>query len=439
MVGASRRFDVQIPGLPSQYEPTQAGTTGRSLVLFREEAVEDGVSTLRDVTNFRVASVADLHDEPVADLVARGDAVVVFPELGVAVVDADVHEIRRAAVAAEGTSPILAIEPERIVYATDELSVDYLRGNRDATNSLIDQLMRGAGGSALLATTAVDESQATWGLQAVGVVASRFSGAGSRLAVLDTGIDLAHPDFTGRSIISQSFITGEAVQDGHGHGTHCAGTAAGPLRPSSLPRYGIAYNAELFVGKVLNNRGRGTDTSILAGLNWALSNRCQVVSMSLGAPTQPDQAFSVVFETVARRALGAGTVIVAAAGNGSRRSLGNIRSVSHPANCPSILAVGALDERLAIADFSNRGITVHGGQVDVACPGVNIRSSWPTPLGYESISGTSMATPHMAGVAALHAEAGAIAGAALWSRIAQTAQRLPLPSTDVGAGLVRAS
>ena len=147
---------------------------------------------------------------------------------------------------------------------------------------------------------ALDETQATWGLQATKVVNCCRTGTGIRVAVLDTGFDLQHPDFAGRTIKSKSFVTGEAVQDGHGHGTHCIGTALGREVPAGgRPRYGVAYEAEIFAGKVLSNAGSGADTGILAGIEWAVANKCAVISMSLGAPTQPGQPFSQVFERVA--------------------------------------------------------------------------------------------------------------------------------------------
>jgi subtilisin family serine protease len=163
------------------------------------------------------------------------------------------------------------------------------------------------------------------------------------------------------------------------------------------------------------------------------------VSMSLGAPAAPGQSFSAVFERVARRAMRRGTLIIAAAGNESRRQNGVTRPVGHPANCPSIMAVAALDDQMQVASFSNRGINPQGGQVDIAGPGVRVRSSWPRPTLYNTISGTSMATPHVAGIAGLHAEANPQATPAdLWSLLVRTARRLPLPAVDVGAGLVQA-
>ena len=293
-----------------------------------------------------------------------------------------------------------------------------------------------AGAQAVAA--ALDETQATWGLQATKVVNCCRTGKGVRVAVLDTGFDLTHPDFAGRTITTKSFITGEEVQDGHGHGTHCIGTATGAKCPPTLPRYGIAHEAEIYAGKVLSNAGSGGDAGILAGIEWALENQCAVISMSLGARTSPGQRPSEVFERVAKRVLEAGTLIVAAAGNESARP-GTINPVGHPANCPSILAVAAVDVDDGIARFSNRGINADGGQVDIAGPGVAVHSSWMMPLRYRTINGTSMATPHVAGIAALYAEADPAArGATLWTTLTGRARRMELPSSDVGAGLVQA-
>jgi subtilisin len=322
------------------------------------------------------------------------------------------------------------------------LPVEYLRGYRDAVNHLVDKVLAGAGlpggmtEEALAA--AFDESELTWGLQATKAAASQFSGKGVRVAVLDTGLDLGHPDFVGRQVVAKSFVPNQEVHDGHGHGTHCIGTACGPRQPGQLPRYGVAFDAEIFAGKVLSDQGGGADGGILAGINWALTNGCPLISMSLGAPVLPGQGFSRIFEQVARRGLAAGTLIIAAAGNESERP-GFISPVGHPANCPSITAVAALDTQLRVAPFSNGGLNPQGGQVDLAGPGVRVRSSWPRPTLYHAISGTSMATPHVTGIAALLAEANPeTRGRALANLLVQSARRLTLPARDVGAGLVQA-
>ena len=285
-----------------------------------------------------------------------------------------------------------------------------------------------------------DDNTATWGLEATNVLVSKYSGKGIKVAVLDTGLDLKHPDFVGRSITSKSFITGEDVQDVNGHGTHCIGTSCGPLNPpdtSSPRRYGVAYDAEIFVGKVLSNAGSGTDGGILAGIEWAISNGCQIVSMSLGAPTRVGETYSQIYETIAQRALDKGTLIIAAAGNESSRP-SFIRPVGRPANCPSIIAVGALDNQLGIARFSCGSLNPDGGGIDIAGPGVDVYSTWPMPTRYRTIDGTSMATPHVAGIAALYAEATGKTGLELWAFLMRDPQRLVLPSTDVGLGLVQA-
>jgi subtilisin family serine protease len=161
--------------------------------------------------------------------------------------------------------------------------------------------------------------------------------------------------------------------------------------------------------------------------------------MSLGSAVRPGSPFSQIYETVAQRALAKGTLIVAAAGNESRRP-DKIAPVGHPANCPSILAVGAIDDQRAIAFFSC-GTVDTVGQVDVVAPGVNVYSSWngtTADTQHKRIQGTSMATPHVAGVAALLAQQYNARGWELWARLMQSARRLSLPSTDVGAGLVQA-
>jgi subtilisin family serine protease len=448
--------DMEIDGA----FPPAGGTTGRSLVLFDEGGAEAGMAAVQDSTGIEMVTATGEEAAP-----AEGGAVL-FESLGVAVVDVPPEQMMAAA----GTGAILAIEAERRVYALEStqyappagngyaalpyptsttrpaaaatgsfgLSAEYLRGYREAVLHLTDAVAGDGATAADAAITAADESQATWGLQATKVVNCCRSGKGVRLAVLDTGFDLQHPDFAGRSVTTQSFVSGQTVQDGHGHGTHCIGTALGAKCPGVRPRYGIAYEAEIYAGKVLSNAGSGSDSGILAGIEWAVQNGCAVISMSLGAAVEQGQPFSQVFERVAKRAQQRGTLIVAAAGNDSRRP-GIVRPVSHPANCPSIMAVAAMDVAGAVAGFSNAGINPDGGQVDIAGPGVDVHSSWPAPTLYRRISGTSMATPHVAGIAALYAEADPAArGAALGRALTGGALRLALPSSDVGAGRVQA-
>lgn len=434
---------------------TQPETTGRYLVLLQEDAVEAGIQFLNDsagVRNFVKATQFEGSDVT-ADVV-EGTDTLVFDNLGVAVVTAEPDQFMAMSTMAEGTSPIVAVEPERVVYASSDtgshppgqpitsapgnLSLEYLRGYRDAIVNLVDNVNVTAEPAGVKQAT-LEENELTWGLQITKADQSPFSGRGIKVAVLDTGFDLTHPDFAGRQITTSSFITNEEVQDKQGHGTHCIGTACGPRTLLTPPGYGVAYNSEIYAGKVLSNRGSGSDGGILAGIQWAVANGCQVISMSLGAPTFQGQRYSRVFEAAAKRALRRGSLIIAAAGNESRRDLSRFNPVGHPANCPSIMAVGALTVELKLGFFSNRGFDWRGGQVDIAGPGVNIFSSWPMPARYNTISGTSMATPHVAGIAALYAEANPYAGPeVLWSLLTQNARRLVLPSVDVGSGLAQA-
>ena len=429
-----------------------AATTGRYLVLFREGAAEQGMQMLSDQLGMSAMLASTFEASAVAADTLASDNIV-FDTLGVAVVNVPPDQQQGLSFMATDDSAILAVEKERIVYAIDDgvpvigapdatrrVLADYLRGYQAAVTHLVDDLM--ADGATMTvegeASGVSAETGLTWGLQATGVGSTRFTGKGVRVAVLDTGFDFGHPDFAGRRISSRSFIDGETADDGHGHGTHCVGTACGPQRPGQMPRYGVASEAEIYVGKVLSNAGSGSDSGILAGIEWAIANNCAVISMSLGARTTVGRPHSAVFEAVARRALAAGALIVAAAGNNSDRP-NRIDPVSHPANCPSILAVGAVDSQLAIARFSCGARNGNGGQVDIAGPGVDVRSSWLRPVLYRSISGTSMATPHVAGIAALYAEANpAMRGGTLGWLLLQGARRLVLPTRDVGAGLVQA-
>jgi subtilisin family serine protease len=173
--------------------------------------------------------------------------------------------------------------------------------------------------------------------------------------------------------------------------------------------------------------------------------------MSLGGRVQQGQTHLDAFENIAREALRRNTLIIAAAGNDSRRSQGTIRPVSTPANCPSIMAVAALDRFLRVADFSNAAINPDA-RVDIAGPGVDIYSSAPEPAATpqppffrqwtarnDTISGTSMATPHVSGIAALlRQENPDMAAADLWRLLVSKSRALQLPSRDIGAGLAQA-
>jgi subtilisin len=409
-------------------------TTGRYIITFRENSVTEGLALLRDQAGITGLINAADFPESVLDLSqieAAGGAV--FSTLGVAVASLDEEALNSITASAGTDSAILAVEPERIFYAmADGLPQEYLRGYRDAVNHLCEKataaelIEREVGTEACFA----DNAQSTWGLKAAKVVTSRYTGKGMRVAILDTGFDLQHPDFRGRSIISKSFVPGEAVQDGHSHGTHCIGTSCG-LKDLNGRQYGIAYEATIYVGKVLGNDGRGNGAWILAGMEWAIANGCQIISMSLGNITP---TLSTAYENIGHRALQNGCLIVAAAGNN-----GPTGTVGQPANSPSIMAVAAVDNCLRVASFSATSGTVVGANVDIAAPGAAIYSSVPMNNGrYSAFNGTSMATPHVAGIAALYAQARGARGSQLWQLLISSAVRLTIPTPRVGSGLAQA-
>ena len=461
----------QVPE-PSPFGP---GTTGRVLVVTapaqRVEAADQGLTTLSNVAGVSPDEVSEAGEVDPAVL-TDPQASVNFPDLGILVAGSVDRERadRIAEAVADPANPLQDVVLERTYRALQEQPPDeeewgvqqgpfgeepvaegpvaehlitsgaqYSREFKEGYQAALRDLQENGG----VVPTAFDESSFTWGLQVTKAATSRFSGRGIKVAVLDTGLDLGHPDFTGRNIGSRSFIPNQTVQDGNGHGTHCIGTACGPRSPFRTPgrppSYGCASNCDIFAGKVLSNQGSGATAGIIAGMQWAIANGCQVISMSLGRTIRLDEkGFNPAYEQVAQVGLQRGTLTIAAAGNDSARP-SRIHPVGEPANSPSILAVGALDESLLMASFSNGGLFLSHGAVNIAGPGVNIHSSFPRPILYRRLNGTSMATPHVAGIAALWAETnGLFRGVALGRQLLHSARRLPLPPRDVGAGLVQA-
>lgn len=411
--------------------------TGRQVVVLApRQGRTNPARTLASIAGFsNIARSKDFEFQAVSmSEISDADATV-FEELGIAVVSSDPDQRSALMAAADTGDVVLSVEPELIHHALT-VTADYTRGYHDGVSDLYERLngRNGSSANAVAPSVPVDTDQFTWGLQATRVSATTRTGRGVRVAVLDTGFDVDHPDFAGRTVTTQSFIAGEGVQDAHGHGTHCIGTSTGPASPGVTRRYGVACEAHIFAGKVLSDSGSGSDRGILAGINWALANDCSIVSMSLGADVR---TVSMAYETAGKRALDRGTLIVAAAGNNARRP-GNRGFVGVPANSPSIMAVAAVDSAHALARFSAQTNPVDGGKIDIAGPGVNVFSSWPMDQRYNTISGTSMATPHVAGIAALWCEATGMTGRELWTILVQNARPLDVPSIDVGAGQVQA-
>ena len=436
--------------------------TGRYLVTFKEGAAEEGLQSLGAQAGMRVANARDFEGQA-ATLEDVGDAdALVFPEIGVALLGGAAAQERGMGAYADiaADSPIESIDPEYFMFPAGD-PTQSLRGlgqvvaPGDPTQSLqgglvtttetnTSEFLRGFAAAAETIVRGLgqlpqpeleDEAQAmvlgaTWGLTACKVPPSPRTGAGIRVAVLDTGFDFGrrppagfiHPDFVGRPIVTKTFV-GQPIWDTHGHGTHVTGTACGPKAPAgTTPRYGIGYRAPIFVGKVLVPPG--PQAAVLAGIEWAIANKCPVINMSLGVQiTSPHPAYTAA----GRAALNNGCLIIAAAGN-------QASNTGQPANSPTIMSVASLDPNLKPSAFSNFG------KIDIAGPGRDVFSSWLRPPRYNVISGTSMAAPHVAGCAALWAESSpSLRGINLWRKLQTTAKKLPpLPPMRVGAGLVQA-
>lgn len=303
------------------------------------------------------------------------------------------------------------------------------------------------------ASTPFDNDSLAWGVEKIhadGARAANLTGQGVRVAVIDTGVDDSHPDLDDRVVAWKDFVNGfDEPYDNNGHGTHVAGTIAGTGDAGN--RTGVAPGADLMGVKVFGGSGGGFSSTVIAGIEWAIAHDADVVSMSLGGPH--DQLFHVVVN----RAANAGVIPVVAAGNfgGSREpfsiDLTNLLEVTDPGHVERAVTVGATHWQDYTAWFSAHDtISVNGStfvKPDVAAPGVNVTSTRARDAvfgsgRYARLSGTSMATPHVSGVAALVLQEAPNTSATGFKRVLnQTARDLGPPGFDnrYGAGRVDAS
>ncbi|MFJ4807977.1 S8 family serine peptidase [Streptomyces longwoodensis] len=268
-----------------------------------------------------------------------------------------------------------------------------------------------------------------------------LTGKGVTVAVLDTGVDADHPDLADRVAVSRSFVEGEegdGVADRNGHGTHVTSTVGGSGAASDGREKGVAPGATLAVGKVLGDQGSGSESQIIAGMEWAAREvRADVISLSLGT-TEPSDGTDPMARAVDTLSAETGALFVVAAGN-----TGTPSSIGSPGAADAALTVGAVDAADRPASFTSAGPR-HGDNAlkpDLSAPGVDIlaaRSHLTDGSGpYTTLSGTSMATPHVAGVAALLAEQHPDwTGARLKDALMSTSARLDAPAYTVGAGRV---
>ncbi|MDQ1048181.1 subtilisin family serine protease [Streptomyces sp. V4I2] len=233
-----------------------------------------------------------------------------------------------------------------------------------------------------------------------------YNGKGVKIAVLDTGVDATHPDLKNQVVAAKNFTPAADATDKVGHGTHVASIAAGTGAKSGGKFKGVAPGAAILNGKVLDDTGSGDDSGILAGMEWAAAEGAQVVNLSLGGTDTPEE--DPLEAAVNKLSAEKGILFAIAAGNSGPESVGS------PGSADRALTVGAVDDTDKLAAFSSTGPRLGDGAIkpDVTAPGVDITAAsgvgndiakevGEKPAGYMSISGTSMATPHVAGAAAI--------------------------------------
>ena len=260
------------------------------------------------------------------------------------------------------------------------------------------------------------------------------TGSGIKVAVLDSGVASDNVDITPKVVARANFTNGTTGEDNYGHGTHVAGIVAATA-DNTVGVAGVCPGCTILDGKVLNDSGVGSSSSLANGINWAVNNGAKVINMSLGVRA------SRTLEAAVNNAWSKGVVLVAAAGNGSNQAK------IYPGAYPNVIAVAATDNTDAKASFSTYGAS----WVDVAAPGVNIYSTFPNhtfvlgtqnnrSFGYDLGNGTSMSSPIVAATAALawSSHAGAT-NMSVRANIETTADRLPGTGTYWAHGRVNAN
>ncbi|MEV1329675.1 S8 family serine peptidase [Micromonospora costi] len=406
------RVDL-VQAAPGRVAATVHPGPGREHVTFHTVSADGGLRVLpSDVVPYVSAGVLDADLFDVEELVAQGygDTAQGSLPLIVRYQEPAAGRVRPLA-GATGATPLESINGAALRVGKDDLGGLWsaLRAAPAARTSAGSPVRLGAGIDRVWLDgrvhPALEHSVPQIGAPAAW--AAGRDGSGVRVAVLDTGVDDTHPDLAGRIAEAQDFSGTGSARDGHGHGTHVAATIAGSGAASGGLRKGVAPGAKLLIGKVLDDSGSGYDSSIIAGMEWAAHSGAKVVSMSLGgAPTDGTDPMSQAVNDLTAET---GALFVIAAGNE-----GAARTVGSPGAATAALTVGAVDRNDDLADFSSRGPRLgdNGLKPEITAPGVGIvaaraaGTTMGTPVGdaYTTASGTSMATPHVAGAAAIVAQ-----------------------------------
>ncbi len=415
--------------------------TGRYIVLLKNQQ-KPALRKIEKELEVSITSSELLSKENRAYDIIDQDNSVLYKNLGVLVVENMDEEQLKSAVKNESNA-IVYYEKEREFFPADELQlISELKKQSAGIAEKISELEKYITNKPMPQKPLIEVE---WGLKAIGLENAQYTGKGVDICILDTGLQTSHPDFSSREIEGKSFIDGEDWnRDPNGHGTHCAGVASGNIRSDIGKRYGIAKDCNLKIAKVLSDSGRGTTSSVIDAIDWAITKKIRILSLSLASPVKLNDPPSVLFETIGERALENNCLIIAAAGNDSNRPQ-IPQPVSMPANSKSIMAVAAIDGQMKVARFSNAGLNPStGGSINVCAPGVDIISAYPKNSKnksnlYYTMSGTSMAAPHVTGLAALYMEQFPDKSAKeIWELIETRARPIEgLKYRDIGNGLIQ--
>ncbi|MFJ1973247.1 S8 family peptidase [Streptomyces sp. NPDC087903] len=365
----------------------------------------------RDAERLLANGTADRRLFDVTQLVTWGYDDAARPDLPLIVTYAKGRALAPSALSAVGA---------RVSRDLPSVNGDALKA-RKAEGAELWETLTGSGGTARARSAAADRVEKIWldgkveaaldrSTAQIGAPEARaagYDGKGVKVAVLDTGVDDTHPDLKGRVDAAKNFSEAADTVDRVGHGTHVASTVAGSGAHSGGKYKGVAPGARLISGKVLDDDGSGQESGLIAGAQWAVEQGAKVINLSLGGPDSPGD--DPLEQAVDELSASSGALFVIAAGNEGPAA----GTVGSPGSAAAALTVGAVDRTDAMADFSSRGPTADGSlKPDLTAPGVDIVAAKaaegtegdPAADGYVSMSGTSMATPHVAGAAAILAQ-----------------------------------